>query len=113
ADRLVSLAVVVRGRVREAPPGVALAPAAVHRRIHGEIDPLSLPPPPGHEPLAAQMEGPGDEAGVALTEDALVAVERPHVEAAAVRPSERLDERKAVEPPLEVRLGGADGRRKP
>src|SRR5216117_3197706 len=97
------------------PVALAEPPLAKHERP-GRADALgSLPlvdgvrvgerPVAAHQALAADVEGPEDEARPLLPDDLPRAVKGQHAESAAARPAVGGDEGEGVVPPLDPRLG--------
>src|SRR2546422_426838 len=105
ADALGPLALVDRGRVGEEAVAAHAAPGAVDGGEERQGEAPALPGGARHPALAAGGAGPEDEARALLADDLPRAVEGQHAEPAAAGSSVGGDEREAVVPPLDLRLG--------
>src|SRR5438876_2059532 len=105
ADALGPLPLVDGVRVGEWPVAAHPAPGAVDGGEEGEVEAPALPAVAGHQALAADVEGPEDEARPLLPDDLPRAVKGQHAEPAAARPAVGGDEGEGVVPPLDPRLG--------
>src|SRR5881392_2057271 len=105
ADALGPLALVDRVRVGEEAVAAHAAPGAVDGGEERQVEAPALPAVAGHQALAADVEGPEDVARALLSDDLPRPVERQHVEPAAAGPAVGGDEREAIVPPLDLRLG--------
>src|SRR5438552_720486 len=108
ADALGPLALVDRVRVGEEAVAAHAAPGAVDGGEEGQVEAPALPAVAGHQALAADVEGPEDVARALLSDDLPRPVERQHVEPAAAGPAVGGDEREAIVPPLDLRLGALE-----
>src|SRR5262245_3125969 len=102
-DRLGAASGVDRVQVGEQTVAAAPTDRAVDGGVEGQVQAVLLDAVPGDERLLADVEGPQHEARVLPTDDLLVGVEGPDLEAASVGATERGHEREEIEAPLDAR----------